>query len=130
MGIIIIIDKRWATYEILKKLYETEKNARKRVRLLMIILAYEGKTSEEIAKIVKATGVTVRKYMKRYNISGIRGLEDIPHPKQECIVNEEEMRELDEALKKSPKEAGMEVANWRGKILVECIKKRFQKQSK
>jgi len=40
------------------------------------------------------------------------------------------MRELDEALKKSPKEAGMEVANWRGKILVEYIKKRFQKTIK
>ena len=35
MGIIIIIEKKWATYEILKKLYETEKNARKRVRLLI-----------------------------------------------------------------------------------------------
>lgn len=130
MGIVIVIDKKWTTYEILKGLYETEKNARKRVRLLIIILAYEGKKSEEIASIVKQTGVTVRKYMKRYNVSGIRGVEDIPHPKPECIVTEEEMREIDAALKKTPKDTGMDVANWRGKILVEYIKKRFKKTIK
>jgi|GEM_PF-4698423 len=66
------------------------------MRLLIIILAYEGKQSEEIAAIVKQTGVTVRKYMKRYNAVGIRGLEDIPYPKTKRIVTESEMREIDE----------------------------------
>jgi len=130
MGIVIIIDKKWATYEILKSLYETEKDGRKKIRLLVIILAYEGKKSEEIAKTVKQTGVTVRKYMKRYNAVGLRGLEDIAHPEPERIMTEEEMREIDAALKKTPKENGMEVNNWRGKILVEYIKKRFKKAIK
>lgn len=62
----------------------------------MIMLAYEGKKSEEIAEIVK----------------------------------HEEMVEIDAALKKSPKAAGMEVANCRGKILVEYVKKRFDKTIK
>jgi len=114
----------------LKSLYETEKNARKKVRLLIIILAYEGKKSEEIAEIVKQTGVTVRKYMKRYNAAGIAGLNDKAHPKPERIINDDEMREIDAALKKTPKDAGMDVNNWRGKILVSYIKKRFNKSIK
>lgn len=130
MGIIIKISKKWATYEALKSLYETEKNGRKKIRLLVILLAYEGKQSEEIAEIVKQTGVTVRKYMKRYNASGLRGLEDMPHPEPEYILTESEMREIDEALKKSPKESGMEVNNWRGWVLVSYIKKQFKKEIK
>jgi transposase len=130
MGIIIKINKKWASYEILKSLYETEKNSRIKIRLLVILLAYEGKKSEEIAKIVKQTGVTVRKYMKRWNATGVRGLEDIPHPEPEYILTEEEMREIDEALKNSPKESGMEVNNWRGWVLVAYIKKRYNKEIK
>ena len=92
MGIIIKINKNWASYEILKSLYNTEKNGRKKIRLLVIMLAYEGKKSEEIAEIVKQSGVTVRECMKRYNARGVRGLEDIEHAKPEYILTEEEMR--------------------------------------
>lgn len=127
MGIVIIIEKKWASYEILKSLYETEKRGRVKIRLLVIILAYEGKKSEEIGKIVKQTGVTVRKYMKEYNAKGIRGLEDMPHPEPEYILTDSEMREVDEALKKTPKESGIEVNNWRGWVLVEYVKKQLNK---
>lgn len=121
------INKELLTYDQVCGLYTTENNAKVKTRLQIIILWYEGQKSEEIAKTVKQTGVTVRKYMKRYNRSGLQGLYDLERPGGEPKITEEEMREIDKALKKTPKESGMGVNNWRGWVVQKWIYQRFTK---
>lgn len=128
MGKAIKISEKGLSYEQVCNLYRTEKNVKIKTRLQIIELWYEGKKSEEIANIVKQTGVTVRKYMKRYNRRGLEGLNDLQRHGGEAKMTEAEMREIDTALKKAPKESGMEVANWRGWVLQKWILRRFGKE--
>lgn len=74
--------RKWGTYEQVCGLYETEKDIRKKIRLLAIKLAKEGKKSEEIGLLLNKMGVTIRKYVKRWNQGEYDGLRDIPHPNQ------------------------------------------------
>ena len=124
----IEINKKWATYEQICGLHAIEKDGKVKNRLLIIVLAYEGMKSEDIAKIVKLTGVTVRKHMKRYNRRGANGLKDLSRPGGEPSLSEEELREVDQVVQKTPREAGMEVNNWKGRILVEWIYRSFNKK--
>jgi transposase len=98
-----------------------------KIRLLAIKLAIEGKKSEDIADLLHMTGVTIRKYMKRWNQRGYEGLRDIPHPEAECKLTEAEMIEIDKALQKSPREAGIERSNRTAPVLIEYIRKQFGK---
>jgi len=124
---LIKIEKKWGTYEEICGLYGTEKDSRMKIRLLTIKYAVEGKKSEEIAGMVNMTGATIRKYMKRWNQRGYEGLRDIEHPEAETKMNEEEMAKINGALKKSPREAGMERSNWTGPLLKTWICKEFKK---
>lgn len=122
------INREILTYEQVCGLYATEKEAKVKTRLQIIILWYEGEKSEEIGKIVRQTGVTVRKYMKRYNRSGLQGLYDLGRPGGEAKITEAEVGEIDAALKSTPKESGIEVNNWRGWVVQKWIFERFGKE--
>ena len=124
----IEINKKWGTYEEISSLYASEKDAKTKIRLQIIVLAYEGVKSEDIAAVVKLTGATVRKHMKRYNRKGLKGLRDLPRKGGEPKMTDEEMIEIDKALKKSPKESGIDVNNWRGWVLQKWILQRFAKK--
>lgn len=124
----IEMNKKWGSYEKMCRLYSTEKDSRMKIRLLSIKYAYEEKKSEEIAELLNLTGVTIRKYMKRWNRGGYEGLRDIPHPEVERIMEADEMAEIDKALRSSPRNVEIERSNWTAQILIEYIKKRFNKK--
>ena len=124
----IEINRKYGTYGEVSGLYETEKDVRMKIRLLAIKLGYEGIKSEEIAGMLNLTGVTVRKYMKRWNRGGYEGLRDIPHPEVEPITTDSEMLEIDKVLRGSPREVGIERSNWSAPVVAEYIAKRFGKK--
>ena len=121
------IEKCRGSYEEICGLYSTEKDSRIKIRLLAIKYAYEGKKSEDIAQLLNLTGATVRKHMKRWNRRGYEGLRDIPHPEAEAIMTDGEMLEIDKALKKSPREYGIERSNWSAPVLMKYIMQKFNK---
>ena len=122
------INKAHGSYAQICGLYDTEKDSRMKIRMLAVKYAYEDKKSEDIAVLLNMTGVTIRKYMSRWNRRGYEGLRDIPHPEAEKIMSEAEMIEIDKMLKLSPRECGIERSNWTGPLLKESIKKRFNKE--
>jgi len=124
------IDKKWGSYEEVCGLYDTEKASRMKIRVLAIKYAYEEKKSEEIAGLLHMTGATIRKYMSRYNRRGYEGLRDIPHPEIEKIMTDAEMHEIDKMLKKSPRNVGIARSNWTAPVLIESVKKQFNKEIK
>ena len=124
----IEINKKWGTYEEIRSLYATEKDVKIKIRLQIIVLSYEGVKSEDIGSIVKLTGATVRKHMKRYNRKGVKGLCDLPRAGGEPKMTDEEMIEIDKALKGTPRESGIEVNNWRGWVVQKMIMQRFAKE--
>lgn len=124
----IEINKKWGNYEEVCGIYDTEKDSRMKIRLLAIKYAYEDKKSEDIATLLNLTGATVRKHMKRWNRRGYEGLRDIPHPEVECIMADLEMIEIDKALKKRPRDAGIERSNWTAPILMTYIESQYNKR--
>ena len=120
-------EKKWGTYEEICGLYDTERDSRMKIRVLAIKFAYEEKLSEEIGGLLNLTGVTVRKYIRRWNRRGYEGLRDIPHPEAERMMTETEMREIDKELKKRPRDAGIERSNWTAPVLMTYIEQTYSK---
>jgi len=121
------VNPKHASYEILKQLYRTEKNAKIKTRMLTILYFYEGKTSLEVAKLMHQSDSTVRAVLHRYNKFGLSGLKDIPHPPKPTILNPDEINQIDKALRNSPREVGVPFSNWTGPLLTTWIKSTFNK---
>lgn len=72
------------------ELYKKETNARIKQRLWAIVHLYEGKTGLEIAKLLKTSYSSIRRWVKRWNKKGYDGL--IPNftggPKPKITSNE------------------------------------------
>lgn len=124
----IKVNKSQASYEALKSLYITEKNGVIKIRLLTIVYLYEGYTSVPVSKMVKQSDFTVRKNLHRWNAHGYAGLKDIPHPKPEHKINDNEMHEIDDVLKGKPSGVGFEQNNWTAELLRQWIEKKTGKK--
>ena len=67
--------------QTLEQAYRTTRDARLRTRVQMILLALEhGWTARQIAAIVRESDETVRRWFKRDQADGVRGLHDAPRP--------------------------------------------------
>jgi transposase len=121
------VNPKHASFDILKQLYITEKNARTKTRLLTILHFYEGKTSLEVAKLMHQSDSTVRQALHRYNKLGLKGLKDIPHPIKKRIFSQDELSEIDAAISHSPSEVGLNYNNWSGPLLVAWVEIKFKK---
>lgn len=123
----IKISEKWGTYDFVVGLYKTERNARIKIRLLAVKLAYEGKKSEDIGEIISESGSRVRSHLNRYNAHGYEGLKELSHPAPAEIINEVEKVEIDKALQQSPRSSEIENSNWTGPLLKNWISQRFGK---
>ena len=121
------VNPKYASYDMLKQLYQTEKDVRLKIRLLAILHFFEGYTSLEVAKLLHQSDSTVRRYLHRYNKAGLAGLKDIPHPPKKNILTNDELKEIDKALSSSPRNAGLNFSNWTGQLIVSFVKNKFNK---
>ena len=97
----------------LEKLYRTTPNVRLRTRAQMVLLAAEQRlTAEEIAKIVRASEETVRRWLKRYLAEGVEGLRDAPQPGAPRKVTEEYRQILVGAVRRRPRSLGLPFSLW------------------
>ena len=61
--------------------YRTSRDARLRIRALMVLLAAErGVVAAELAAVVREHEEAVRRWLVRYQAEGLRGLSDAPRP--------------------------------------------------
>ena len=97
------VNPKHTSYDILKQLYQTEKDVRMKIRLLVILCFFEGYASVKVAKFVHQSDSTVRRFLHRYNKFGLTGLKDIPHPPKDTILTDEDLKKIDKALSKSPR---------------------------
>lgn len=96
-----------------------EKLARSRtapVRLVerahMILLALQSKRVPVIAKTLGVTEITVRTWLKRFNDSGLKGLEDQPRAGRPARYTAEEVAEVIAAALTDPQVLGLPFGSW------------------
>lgn len=64
------------TLDALQQVARKEKNARRRIRLQVIILALQGHTAPQIAQALSVSRRSLQEWVQRYNQHGLEGLRD------------------------------------------------------
>lgn len=97
----------------LDALYHKTKDARIRTRVQMILLAIEEHmTAPEIARIVRKNDQTVRRWFKRFNAEGIRGLYDAPRSGSPGKTTEDYRQRLLEVVRQRPRSLEQPYSMW------------------
>lgn len=110
----------------LEGLYRSTYNVRLRTRAQMILLAAERRlTAAEIAKIVRSSEETVRRWLKRYLAEGVEGLSDAPQPGAPRKVTEEYREELLHAVRRRPRSLGLPFSLWTLQRLADYMAERI-----
>ncbi len=79
----------------------------------MVLLAAERRlTAPEIAKIVRASEETVRRWLKRYLAEGVEGLSDAPQPGAPRKVTAQYREGLIHAVRRRPRSLGLPFSLW------------------
>jgi transposase len=101
----------------LELLYSKEKDPKVKERLLMLIHTKEGKTTREVAKVIKKSHVSVAHWINRFNEEGIEGLKDRKRSGKPPKMNRNQFESLKEDLNKSPREFGYKRDFWTTKLV-------------
>jgi transposase len=109
----------------LEDLYHATRNARLRTRAQMVLLAAERRmTPAEIAKLVRASEETVRRWLKRYLAEGVEGLRDVPHPGAPRKVTAEYRELLVHVVRRRPRSLGLPFSLWTLRRLADYMAER------
>lgn len=111
--------------EQLTKLYQKEKNAKAKLRLLAAILRKESKSLDFISKSIQIPKTTVHDWLSRLEIKGLDGLVDIKRPGRPSWLFEEEKEKLKDVLIRSPEEQGIPFKIWTTSLVQYVINKLF-----
>jgi transposase len=97
----------------LEELYRKTEKPRYRTRAQMVLLSAEKRLkAEEIAEIVRASHITVLRWLKRYKAEGIEGLKDEPRPGSPAKVTVAYQQQLIEAVRRRPRSLGLPYSMW------------------
>jgi transposase len=97
----------------LEELYRKTDKPRYRTRAQMILLSAEKRLkAEDIAEIVRASQITVLRWLKRYMAEGIEGLKDEPREGKPAKVTEAYHKQLIEAVRRRPRSLGLPYSMW------------------
>ena len=81
-------------------------------RCNMILLSHEGLTSPKIGNEVGYSGQTVRRYIKRYNNEGVRGLFNRTSRGQDAEISSDYLQLLEQTLSQRPEDLGLPYTEW------------------
>lgn len=109
----------------LTKLYQKEKNAKAKLRLLATILRKEGKSLDFISESVQTPKTTVHDWLKRLESEGLDGLIDNSRPGRPSWLSQEQKEELEKMLSGSPEEQGIPFKIWTTSLVQYIIHELF-----
>ena len=109
----------------LKKLYNKEKNAKAKLRLLASIQRKEGNTLEDIAYSLQKPKTTVHDWLRRLENKGIDNLYDVKQPGKPARLTKQQLRKLEKVLDNSPQKQGLPFVIWTTKLVQYIIIKLF-----
>lgn len=87
-------------------------SVRLRDRACIIALSAEGWWVSDIARIVRVTPQVVRKWIKRFNATGLDGLQDQPRSGRPATYTAEQIGEVVTAALTQPETLGLPFASW------------------
>src|SRR2546425_1647882 len=94
-------------------------------RLHGVLLVAEGLTCRQVASLLGDSPGTVGNWVHRFNERGLAGLAKGDRPGRPSRLHPEQLREIDQMLRGSPREAGLEGNLWDGPSLASLIEQRY-----
>ena len=94
-------------------------------RLHAILLVAQGMSSRRAAQLLGDSPRTVAYWVQRFEAEGLAGLADADRPGRPRRLDQDQLYQIEQALRKSPFEVGLSVNLWDGKALSAYIKQQF-----
>jgi len=113
------------TQEQLSRMYHNEKQAKAKVRLLAAILRKEGLTLKEISKRISQPFTTVGDWLRRMHEEGIERCYSIKQEGRPSKLTEEQVKELQHIISRSPLEQGIPFAIWTTRVVRDFIGQKY-----
>jgi transposase len=117
-----------STYQRLIRLSkEAEKDGAYRVakRLRAVVLNSEGRTSGQLANILKAPRSKVSEWLQRYQLQGIQGLLEGSRSGRPSELTEEQQQQLGDILDSGPAAYGLDSGIWTSPMITWVIEEEF-----
>jgi transposase len=109
----------------LEKLYDSEKNAKSKIRLQCAILRKNGETQENISRVTRIPTTTVSDILNRFEKKGIDAKDAVKQNGQPSRLSSKDIKKLDKMLSKKPLDQGLPFVVWTTKLVKYLIKKKF-----
>lgn len=94
-------------------------------RLHAVLMVAQGMSCREVAKLLGDSPRTVAYWANRFEAEGLSGLADAYRPGRPRRLDDQQLREIQEALRSSPAEYGLTANIWDGKLLSHFIRRHF-----
>ena len=107
-----------------RHLYHTTKDVRVRTRAQIILLAFDGLSAPQIAKIVDLDPESVRHHIKRYRDEGIDGLPDRYRAGRPRLATPEYIALAIETVHRRPRALGLNFSVWTLERLIDYLKEK------
>lgn len=114
----------------LKELYQNEKNAKAKLRLLAAILRKEGKSLDAISESIHTPKTTVHDWLSRLENMGMDGLFDDKRSGRPSRLSPEQKEELKKVLSESPEKQDIPFKVWTTPLVQYVIYKLFNVEYK
>jgi transposase len=93
------------------------------IRIAAMLLLLEGWKSTKIAGLFGISRWSMVKWIHKVNKEGLEGIPDKPRTGRPCRLDDNVLKDLEEALEKSPVEFGLKRNRWDGIVVVEYLKR-------
>jgi putative transposase len=108
-------------------LAKKRKDPEARVRLRAILLVHEGKTLEQVGRIIEVARSTVQRWIERYRCRGVTGLlVRGPYQGKKPRLSLDQKRELAILIRQGPEDSGLDTGVWTSPIIADMVKRRFK----
>ena len=94
-------------------------------RLHGLLLVAQGLSALEVSGLLGDAPRTVQYWVRRYNQDGLPGLQEEQRPGRPRRLSEEQIQQVNVALRRSPEECGLKGNLWDGKTLSAWIDRQF-----
>lgn len=108
----------------LQQMYRETHCPRGRIRIQMVLLSNQGRSPTEISKITQQSDDTVRRWLRRFEEEGLKGLVEHPHPGRPAQVTPAVEQFLVECIQKSPREFRIGRPTWTTAHLAGVLKRK------
>lgn len=94
-------------------------------RLHAILLVAQGMSCRRVAKLLGDSPRTVAYWVQRFELEGLSGLADAERQGRPRRLNDEQIQQIQQALRNSPSDYGLPANLWEGKVLSYFIQEQF-----